>query len=290
MNFEIQELSTEEFPYLLNEIPDKPTKLYASGNIKLLSDPVTKFLTVVGSRKYSAYGKQVCEQLISDLSGYPIVIVSGLALGMDAIAHRAALAAKLPTIVVPGSGLSEKILYPRSHINLAREVLANNGALLSEFEADFKATRWSFAKRNRIMAGMSHATLLIEAEERSGTLITARLATDYDRELLVVPHDITRPSSKGVHQFLKLGATPITCANDILKVLNIEEKTLGAPAARQELSDNEKIVYQILKNSAITRAELIEKMNMNITDANILLSSMELKGLIKEELGKIRFL
>ena len=132
----------------------------------------------------------MCKHLIEGLRGYPIVIVSGLAYGADAAAHRAALEVGLPTVAVPGSGLDWDILYPRANVGLAREILKAGGALLSEEEPETKAADWTFPKRNRVMAGLSRATLIIEAKELSGSLITARLTVEYNRELLVVPGSI----------------------------------------------------------------------------------------------------
>ena len=219
MQFPIRTLAPEEFPSLLHEIPDAPHALNCRGT---LPSPDLKLLAVVGSRKHTSYGTQVVEHLIAGLRGYPIGIVSGLALGIDSLAHTAALQNDLYTIAVPGSGLDDSVLYPHSHLPLAHTILESGGGLLSEYDHTFAATPWSFPQRNRIVTGMSNATLLIEAGEKSGTLISARLASDYNREVLAVPGDIFSENSRGVHQFLKLGATPITHAEDILAALGID--------------------------------------------------------------------
>src|SRR3989338_6709822 len=160
----IRDLPKKDFPPLLLEINDPPKSLRIIGEL-----PKTeKYLCVVGSRKYSEYGKNVCERLIEGLRGYSITIVSGLALGMDAIAHKSALRSGLPTIGVPGSGLGEKSLYPRTNYMLAQEIVESGGALISEFEDDWLPRLYSFPQRNRIMAAMCHATLIIEAELKSG--------------------------------------------------------------------------------------------------------------------------
>jgi DNA processing protein len=219
MSFPICEVSPEKFPPLLREIPQVPVSLNYRG---VLPTPDMKLLAVVGSRKYSTYGEQVVEHLISGLAPYNIGIVSGLALGIDSLAHESALKHGMYTLSVPGSGIGDEVIYPASHRPLARKILESGGGLLSEFEPTFTATRWSFTQRNRIMAGMSHATLLIEATEKSGTLITARMAVEYNRELLVVPGNIFSTNCFGTHQFLKLGATPVTTAEDILYALGID--------------------------------------------------------------------
>ena len=219
MSFPILDVSAAAFPSLLREIPQPPVALNYRG---VLPPTDIHLLSVVGSRDFTEYGKQVVNELIDGLKGYPIGIVSGLALGIDSLAHEAALRNNLYTLAIPGGGLSDEALYPASHKPLAHRILEAGGGLLSEYEPDFRATTWSFPKRNRLVAGISRATLLIEAAEKSGTLITARMCTDYNRELLVVPGNIFSKSSIGVHQFLKLGATPVTSAADILEVLGIE--------------------------------------------------------------------
>lgn len=226
MNFPIQELSTTDFPKLLLEIPQPPKILNYRG---ILPNPSMKLLAVVGSRKYTDYGKQAVTYLIQGLRGYNIGIVSGLALGIDSLAHEAALANDLYTLAIPGGGISDPVIYPSSHKPLAKKILENGGGLLSEYAPDFTATRWSFPQRNRLVCGISQATLIIEAGEKSGSLITARLCIDSNRDLLVVPGNIFSENSKGVHQFLKLGATPVTEAKDILDVLGLEVKSTPQP-------------------------------------------------------------
>ena len=213
MSYQIRELSKNEFPASLLEIPQPPKKLYVAGE---LPPEGSILLAVVGSRKYTSYGADACEKIIEGLSGYPIVIVSGLALGIDALAHKAALKAGLKTLAVPGSGIDSKVIYPRTNLSLAEEIVEKGGCLLSEYEPDFQASTWSFPARNRIMAGLSRAILVIEAGERSGTLITARLATEYNRDVYVIPNGIFSPGSQGSNKLLKQGAYPITESSDIL--------------------------------------------------------------------------
>jgi len=277
-----RQLKLGEFPQLLREISDPPKALYIKGNYP---DEKSKFLAVVGSRKYTPYGKQVTQKLIFGLSGYPIVIVSGLALGIDAIAHEAALEAALTTIAIPGSGLSESVLYPATHRQLAKRILKAGGALLSPFEDNFKATPYSFPERNRIMAGISHATLVIEASEKSGTLITSRLATEYNRDVLAVPGPIFSATSAGPHMLLRLGATPITKSEDILEALHLkaEEKSV----ATENLSDIERKIFEML-SSPLSRDELIDALEIPVQEIQITLARLELKGIIKEEMGEIR--
>jgi DNA processing protein len=281
MNYDVRELQNEDFPHLLFQIEDPPEKLFVAGT---LPRPENKFLCVVGSRKYSAYGKEVCEKIISELKGFNIVIVSGLALGIDSIAHEEALKAGLKTIAVPGSGLHEDVLYPRTNLNLAKRIIENGGALISEFEEKFKATPYSFPQRNRLMAGMSHATLIIEAEEKSGTLITARLAMEYNRDVLVVPNNIFSINSKGSNKLIKDGAAPVFGGDDILELFGLKREIRETQL--KNISPEEKLVLKTLEEP-MSKDELFEKLDMEISRANILISGMEIKGLIQERTGKI---
>jgi len=279
----IEKLPRDAFPSLLNEIPDVPEQLFVRGK---LPAHTTKLLCVVGSRKYTSYGRDVCDYLIEGLQGYPLSIVSGLALGTDGNAHRAALKANLHTIAVPGSGLDDSVIYPASHRMLAKEILSHGGALLSEFEPTFQATQWSFPQRNRIMAGMSHATLIIEASEKSGTLITARLTSEYNRDLLVVPGSIFSGNAHGPHQFLKLGATPVTTPADILEALGIAEEQLDL-FEQLRISPEEQVLLALL-NEPKSRDEIIRESELSTSQVQILLAKMELAGIIHESSGLFR--
>ena len=285
-DFKIEILNQDEFPEMLQEIPDPPSKLYFQGK---LPSPNTKLLAVVGSRKYTQYGKDACEKLISGLRGYDITIVSGLALGIDGIAHKSALDAGLKTIAIPGSGLDESVLYPSTHKQLAEKILEANGALISEFEPKFCATPYSFPQRNRIMAGMSHAVLVIEAEIKSGTLITSKFATEYNRDVFTVPGSIFSKNSEGPNMLIRLGATPIRTSEDILEALGfkIEETPQNLELKYSDCSEDELLVIKIL-NEPMEKDELIRNMKMPISRASAVLSIMEIKGLIKESLGEIR--
>lgn len=284
----IKILTEESFPPLLKEIPDPPKKLYVRGELPDFEK--NKFLCVVGGRKYTNYGKEVCEKLITGLRGQPVVIVSGLALGIDSIAHRAALSTGLKTIAVPGSGLSPEVLYPSAHRQLAEKIIEKGGALLSEFEPDFRAAPWSFPQRNRIMAGLSHAVLVIEAEKKSGTLITARLATEYNRDVFTIPGSVFSPNSEGPHLLLRLGATPITSVAELLDALGLktdekqEQKNLELALA--DCSDAEKKIIALL-GEPTSRDDLLQKLSLPVSEVNALLSILEIKGLIKEDFGEI---
>ncbi|HRZ30407.1 MAG TPA: DNA-processing protein DprA [Candidatus Paceibacterota bacterium] len=289
MKTKFKKILPSDFPALLKEINDPPRELYLEGDLPRETE--CKFLAVVGSRKYSRYGKEACEELIAGLAGYPIVIVSGLALGIDTIAHQSALKNNLLTIAIPGSGLDRRVLHPFSNHCLADEIIERGGCLLSELEPECPAGLHTFPRRNRIMAGLSHATLIIEAGERSGTLITSRLAMEYNRDVLVVPGSIFSPSSRGANSLIRQGATPINNSNDLLQALGFnldEEEKEKQGRLFIDLSPIEQKIVGILESESLPRDELIEVAELTTAEANILLSTMEIKGLIKEAMGEIR--
>ncbi|MFA6353568.1 MAG: DNA-processing protein DprA [Candidatus Paceibacterota bacterium] len=285
---QIKKLPKNKFPKALLEIPQPPENLWIIGE---LPEEHLIHLCIVGSRKNTSYGREACEKIIAGLKDYPIVIVSGLAMGIDAIAHQKALAVGLKVLVFPGSGLSREAMYPKTNAKLAEEIIKSGGCLISEFEPDFKATLWGFARRNRLMAGISKAVLIIEAEEKSGTLITARLTTEYNRDLLVVPGSIFSPNSKGVNKLLHQGATPVTCSEDVLEALGFELPKNKERQAKLffDLLPEEKKVADLLREP-MSRDDLIRALKMSTPTANALLSVMEIKGLIKEEIGEIRLM
>lgn len=281
------------FPELLQHIPDPPQRLFAHGNLSLLYpvDKSTKFLCVVGSRRYTTYGEELCQSLIKSLTGMPIIIVSGLALGIDGIAHRAALDADLPTIAVPGSGLHKDTLYPRSHYYLAEEIVEKGGLLISEYAPDMRASPWTFPMRNRIMAGMSHAVLIIEAEEDSGTLITAKLALDYNRDVGALPGSVTSENSRGTNNLIKRGASAITCPEDLYELLGFEvNQNLNSQNINknpyEECSPEELSIAEILYEPK-TREQIAAESKLPVSQLQVVLSILEIKGIINEAFGTL---
>lgn len=275
----IKNLSKKFWPTGIKEIPQPPKKLYIRGEIPKNQ----KYLCIVGPRKYTEYGEKVCQKIISDLAGYPICIVSGLAIGIDSIAHISAIENNLSTIAFPGSGLSKKVIYPSRHQQLASDIIKNGGALISEFSNDFGIQSWMFPQRNRLMAGISDAVLIIEAMPKSGTMITARLALDYNRELLATPGSIFNINSEGTNNLIKQGAVPITSAKDILEVFNMKfenSKTI------KNLSEKEKIILENLQGETEIET-LLQKTKLPINELNENLSLLEIRNLIQVINGKI---
>lgn len=284
MQFPIRQLPPEDFPELLKEIPDKPKMLYIRGE---LPPADYKMLCVVGSRSCTAYGKRMTQKLIAGLAGMPVAIVSGMALGLDAEAHRAALDVGLPTIAVLPSSLDAASIYPSANHTLAEEILKRGGALVSENKAPFIAMIHSFPQRNRIAAGMSKATLIVEAGEKSGTLITARLALDYNREVMGIPHELERATGMGVNKLLREGATLVRNSDDIIQVLGLKpsDKPVQAMLPTDLTEQEYKLLAVLLE--PLLQDELIEQTGLSAQEANIALSSLLIRGLILERLGKI---
>ncbi len=277
----VRQLKPAAFPPLLGEIPDPPKQLFAVGTLPPVSLPL---LAVVGSRRYTTYGAEVVAHLIKGLAEYQVGIVSGLAIGIDTLAHEAALKHQLCTLAVPGSSLDRASLYPARNRALATKIVAAGGGLLSEYPAPTAAAPWTFPQRNRIMAGLSKATLLIEASERSGTLITARLAADYNREVLVVPGNIFSQNSFGTHQFLKLGATPVTSAADIADALGLVRRTPSAIPTQPSLPALSLAATMLidLLSEPLPKDELIRRAHLSAAEANVALMQLELSGVVSQ--------
>ncbi len=287
---EILELPREEWPKQLLEIPQPPEKLWIRG---VLPPAETKFLTVVGSRAMTRYGQEACQKLITGLAGYPISIVSGLALGTDTCAHKAALAAGLHTLVIPGSGLNDDVLYPRSNRAFAKEILVAGGGFISEYPPDEPSRIYYFPERNRLMVGLSDAVLIIEAGPKSGTLITARLAGEYNRDLLCIPHRIGDPHAFGPHLFIRLGAALVCEPLHILEALHIPPRETSATSAPTDLEDVELAVWNMLEEPK-TRDEILRASTSlgifagspaSTGELLTALVALELRGLIREEFG-----
>jgi len=273
----IKTLFPSGFPKNLTEINDPPKKLYVKG--ALPTNCI--YLTVVGSRKHTSYGAEACGEIIRGLAGYPVAIVSGLALGIDTVAHKEALTAGLPTVAIPGSGLGEKVLYPAQNRHLASQILSAGGALITEYEEDMKALNFMFPKRNRIMAGIADGILVVEAREKSGSLITAHLGLDYNRFIFAIPGPITSAASAGTHLLIKEGAIPVRYSGEVLDVFGIIQKTKREVTA--SLSSDETDFLLALRETG-EKDSLIRFLKWDIKKMNEIASQLELKGIIKNSL------
>lgn len=279
-NVKVFTIQDEEYPALLKQIPDSPYLIYMKGNLDCLKLPM---VAVVGSRKLTEYGSRVTRVFARDLANNGICVVSGLAFGIDAAAHQGALDAKGKTIAVLGNSLDSESIYPRFNFQLAQDIIENNGLLISEFAIKTQAANWTFPARNRIMAGMSLGTLVIEAALESGSLITANLALDYNREVFAVPGSVFSQQSAGTHMLIKSSvAKLVSCATDILSELRIEQDI--KPATEKinfELTEEEKNILSVLSHEKIYIDRIAKLTKLETATVSSTLSLLEIKGLVK---------
>ncbi|MDO8561028.1 MAG: DNA-processing protein DprA [bacterium] len=276
------EYSDPDFPELLKEIPSPPYWLYIKGGAKLNAPS----LAIVGSRKATSYGREATEKIISGLSVLTdITIISGLATGIDAQAHISSLRHGLPAIAVIGTGLDRKSFFPPKNIRLSEDIIDKCGAIISEYPLGMPAFRQNFIQRNRIISGLSVGTLVVEAAEKSGALITARFALEQNKEVFAIPGSIFSPYSQGTNMLLKEGATPIFSAMDIIDELNLQRKTIQENKENPLTNESEKHILETL-SEPLGLDELKMRIKIPAPDIISLLSMLELKGLIKNMNGK----
>ncbi len=278
-NIQTVSLGDNYYPVLLSEINDPPHTLFYRGTLPPTEMPT---LAVVGTRRMTTYGKIICEDLVMPIARQGVVIVSGLALGIDGVAHNTALAANGITLAVLGSGIDRQSVYPSAHKQLSEKILYNGGALISEYPPGFLPTQYSFPARNRIVAGLSLGTLVIEAPIKSGALITSRCALDYNREVMAVPHATTSPTGSGPNNLIKFGAKMITEPNDILEALNLQTVKQVTPTF-ESTGDNEVenniLKYLTKEPKNINMIILESKLDSSVVSSTLIL--MEIKGSIK---------
>lgn len=270
-------LSTSDVPEKLRNIPDPPIQLFVLGNDvnELLFRPC---VSIIGSRKVTAYGKEVTLKLAGELAKAGVVIISGLALGVDSLAHKAALDAGGLTIAVLPTSVDTP--YPATNRNLARQILEQGGVLISERDDGFPNMKHLFIARNRIVAGLCDALLITEAAEKSGTLHTANFALEQGRPVLAVPGNITSPTSAGTNNLIKTGATPVTSAQDVFYALGLET-TETAREAPHSHDPNEQTLLDLLHSGVSDGAELLDQSGMELRLFNQTLTMLEIGGQIR---------
>ncbi len=288
MRDDIYKIYKHSYPNTLKNIHLPPNKLYVRGTMP--SDPNHKYLCVIGSRNFSSYGRDVVNRFLSGIRGYPVSIVSGLAIGIDSLAHEAALNAGLHCIAFPGSALDWDSIYPRQHTDLAKRIVASGGALVSQWEVGYETGTWAFPYRNRLMAGLSHATLIIEASRGSGSLMTAKHAEQFDRDVLAVPGSIFSSNSYGPHMLIDRGAIQVTSPEDILDALGFDTSSNSLKLAEIMKSSDEptKSIIGILQTGEATQDELFSKVKIPIQELTQLISKLELDGLIRVDWGTVK--
>jgi DNA processing protein len=268
------------FPSLLAAIHDPPACLYlrGSGDPGLLHEPA---VAIVGARACSSYGRSVTRSLARELAGAGLVVVSGMARGIDGQAHRGALEVGGRTVAVLGCGVDRD--YPAAHAQLARRI-CEHGLVVSEYEAGVEPAPWRFPARNRIIAGLCRATVVVEARERSGALITADFALEEGRDVLAVPGEITSSLSAGTNALVKLGAAPVACAADVLELYDLVAPSPRAPS----LDPTAETLLARLRESALTGDELVRASGIDPGESAAALTALELAGQVTVEDGVYR--
>jgi DNA processing protein len=241
-------------------------------------------VAIVGARACSSYGSQVARTLGRELARAGVVVVSGMARGIDGEAHRGALESGGPTVAVLGCGIDRD--YPAAHAELARRIVDSGGLIVSEYEPGIEPAPWRFPARNRIVAGLAAATVVVEARERSGALITADFALEEGREVLAVPGEITSGLSAGTNALLRLGATPLTSPADVLEALGIEASGTSAPAPRGDAG----WLLAILADGPASADELVRRSGLAAETVAAALVELELAGLASTADGVARAL
>ncbi len=273
----INRISPDKHKYLqiISNIAKKPEALYYIGNLPEKRIPT---VAIVGTRKPTSYGKEVAQQLAFDLARAGVVIVSGLAFGIDSIAHRAALEAGGATIAILANSVDS--VYPKSHQALAEQIARSGGAVMSEYEPPTEARGYQFLERNRIVSGISDAVIVVEAATRSGTLNTAAHALEQGKELFAVPGNITSPLSNGCNNLIKQGAMPITSAQDILEIISPLHASKQTSLALGD-TPAEVAIISLIQSGIRDGDQLLQESKLEASEFMQALTMMEINGTIR---------
>ncbi len=282
-NLQALTIEDEAYPKLLKQIYDPPFILYYRGNLEAFNGFQ---LAVVGARKYSAYGQQAAEKLVRELVLNNLTIVSGLALGIDTLSHLAAMDAGGKTIAVLGSGIDRQSIYPSQNRYLADKIQKTGGLVLSEYPIGTMPLKHHFPQRNRIISGLSSATLVIEAGEKSGALITAFHAIEQNREVFAVPGSIYSGSSEGTNKLISMGAKLTASSKDIIETLNLAEAASYIESKKiVPETEEEKLILTRLSCDPVHIDDLKRLTKLDTSTINSTLTIMEMKGMIKNSGG-----
>lgn len=276
-------IKDNNYPKHLKEISNPPKILYYKGDIK--SDELC--FAIVGARQCSLYGKQVALEIAGNLAKKGITIVSGLAPGIDTFAHLGALEKGGKTIAVLASGLDQESFYPKQNIGLAKKIITGGGCLISQYPKGTKAAFFTFPERNRIISGLSLGTLVIEAKEKSGSLITANFAFSQKRKVFAVPGSIYSLNSKGTNSLIKKGAKLVDNYTDILQELKLTDLMLEKENIQENLKPEEKIILEALLEEPLFIDKIIEKTKLEAAKIASILTELEIKGRIRNLGGNI---
>lgn len=277
-------LAEEEYPIQFKNIKNKPKKIFVEGNIQLLNKPS---IAIVGSRNHSEYGKEMTKKFTKDLVKEGFAIVSGMAIGIDSFAHDTCIMSGGKTIAVMATGF--KHIYPKENIHLYKKILDSGGCVITEYEPEKEVNKNNFRARNRLISGLSIATLVIEAKYRSGTSITASYCIKQNKKLFCLPNAINSKNSTGTNNLIKKGAHLVTCVEDITKEIGrvenkveIEKNKLKESYVEipDTFSNVDIKIYNLIKLNPKTKDEIANKIKLNISQVNSSISILEMEGYI----------
>ena len=271
------EITDAEYPEELRKTKGAPKILYYKG---ILPSNDEKCIAIVGTRRYSPYGQQTALKMAGDLADAGVTVVSGLAPGIDTFCHQAVVDKRKRTIAVIGTGLDEKSIYPQINVDLSRRIVSNGGCLISELPEGTPGSKFSFPRRNRIVSGLSLAVLVIEAKEKSGSLITADCAIKQNKKLFAVPGSIYSLNSAGPNKLIKNGAKLITGVADILSELGLQQMELLQNDTKPE-NREEELVMEALRDEPLHVDKIIEKTKLNASVVATTIALMEISGKIR---------
>jgi DNA processing protein len=270
------------FPSMLRGIPEAPTLLFALGDVDLLSQPC---VAIVGSRSHTRYGAEACRFFAGGLARAGLVVVSGMARGLDAVAHTACLDAGRGTVGVLGNGLG--VVYPSANRHLYQRVAAE-GCLITEFPPGERPNAGSFPRRNRLISGLARCTLVVEAGERSGTLLTVEAALEQGRDVVAVPGPITSPLSVGSNRLIQHGAKPALALRDVLEEYEMSDSAGGGTGPHaDDLTEGERGVLRAMSEGAEQADEIAAQLAAPPGEVLAVLTSLEIRGLVRQEPGKL---
>ena len=270
-----------EYTKILSNISDCPSELFYKGT---LPNKRIKTVAIVGSRKPTAYGRNIANKIANRLAEVGIVVISGLALGIDSVAHRGVLERDGLTIAVLANGLD--MVYPAMHRSLAERIISSGGAIISEYPINTKPLPWQFLARNRIISGLADVIVVVEAAQRSGTLSTASHGINQGKEVFAVPGNITSPYSEGCNHLIKMGAIPLIDIDEFIKYL-VPEVDVKSRQAYLPIGSNdiENFIINKLRGGEIDGDEIFSGLNISISEFNQALTMLEIKGIIKSQGG-----
>jgi len=277
--FSTQEIKLDgpKYPEKLKKLKDAPKVLYYKG---VLPTPDENCIAIVGTRRYSPYGQQVALKISGELADAGLTVVSGLAPGIDTFSHKAVVEKGKRTIAVLGTGLDEKSIYPQTNLDLSKKILNQGGCLISEWPEGTSGSKFSFPRRNRIISGLCSTVLVIEAKEKSGSLITADYALKQNRKLLAIPGPIYSLNSAGPNSLIKNGAQIITCTADILETMGLKNINTTREKFEAE-TDEEKLIIEALENGPLIIDKIIEKTKLDASKTATILAIMEISSKIR---------